>query len=227
MATNNSANNSYTNNADGFSLAGGTTPRTLTLTAGNVTLSSGGSNTYTMPAATGTLVSRDSTDTLTNKDLTSSTNTFPTGMAVQQVSTLSTAVATGTTLIPFDDTIPQSGEGTEFMTCTITPKSTTNILIIQVVVFGSNSNANGIIAALFQDSTANALAADATYQATATGTATIPLTYTMAAGTTSATTFKVRAGSQNAGTFTFNGSAGGRIFGAITKSSIVITEYKA
>lgn len=70
MATNNSANNTYTNNADGFSLAGGTTPRTLSLTAGNLSLSAGGSNTYTFPAATGTLVSRDSTDTLTNKTLT-------------------------------------------------------------------------------------------------------------------------------------------------------------
>lgn len=71
MPTNNSSNNSYTNNADGFSLAGGTTPRTLSLTAGNVTLSAGGSNTYTMPSATDTLVGRASTDTLTNKTLTS------------------------------------------------------------------------------------------------------------------------------------------------------------
>lgn len=54
-----------------------------------------------------------------------------------------------------------------------------------------------------------------------------PLKHRMVAGTTSATTFKFRAGTNVGGTTTFNGRAGGRIFGAITKSSIVITEYKA
>lgn len=76
MSTNNSINSTYANNADGFSLTGGTTPRTLLLTAGNVSLSAGGSNTYTMPAATDTLVGRASTDTLTNKSISGSTNTL-------------------------------------------------------------------------------------------------------------------------------------------------------
>lgn len=150
-----------------------------------------------------------------------------TGVPVQVVGTSTTAVATGTTTTPLDDTIPQNTEGIEFMTLAITPKSATNVLVVEVILVGSNSVATGIIAALFQDSTANALAATSTYQATATGMVTVSLRHTMTAGTTSATTFKVRGGSQNAGTFTFNGSATARIFGAITKSSIVITEYKA
>lgn len=148
------------------------------------------------------------------------------GFSVQTVSSSTTAVATGTTTIPLDDTIPQNTEGTEFMTLAVTPKSATNILVIDVVLVGSNSAVTGIIAALFQDSTANALAAASIYQATATGVVTVNLRHTMTAGTTSATTFKVRGGSQGAGTFTFNGSAGARIFGGVTKSSIVITEYK-
>lgn len=74
MAKNSAINLDVTPNADGYSIAGGTTPRTLTITSGNVTLSAGGSNTYTLPAATGTLVSRDSTDTLTNKTIAGSTN---------------------------------------------------------------------------------------------------------------------------------------------------------
>ena len=98
MATNNSNNNTYTNNADGFALAGGTTARTLTLTAGNVTLSAGGANTYTMPSATDTLVGRVSTDTLTNKDLSSTTNTFATS-ALGYAQILADITTTSTTQV--------------------------------------------------------------------------------------------------------------------------------
>jgi hypothetical protein len=46
----------------------------------------------------------------------------------------------------------------------------------------------------------------------------------MTAGTIIATTFKVRVGCSGAGTTTFNGVAGGRIFGGVMASSITITE---
>lgn len=77
MATNNSQNSQFANNADGYTLGGGTTSRNLTITGGNVTLTGAGSNTYTMPSSSDTLLGRTSVDTVTNKDLTSSTNTFP------------------------------------------------------------------------------------------------------------------------------------------------------
>lgn len=70
MAKNNSSNQDYTNNSDGFDLSGGTTKRKLTLTGADITLTGSGSNTYTYPASTDTLVGRASTDTLTNKTLT-------------------------------------------------------------------------------------------------------------------------------------------------------------
>ena len=47
------------------------------------------------------------------------------GTVVQVVSTGFSAVATGATILPGDDTIPQITEGVEFMTQAITPKSTT------------------------------------------------------------------------------------------------------
>lgn len=97
MATNNSNNNQFTNNADGFSLAGGTTARTLSLTAGNVSLSAGGSNTYTMPAATDTLVGRASTDTLTNKSISFSTNTLTLPMSGSATNYVSTDESTTST----------------------------------------------------------------------------------------------------------------------------------
>lgn len=159
----------------------------------------------------------------------SSKITFTTsGLAVQSKTTVPTAVATGTTLIPLDDTIPQITEGTEFMTLAITPKSATNILVIQVQALCSFSAAAGtLVTALFQDATANALAATAQATTGSNFSYTLSLTYSMVAGTTSSTTFRARIGNSAAGTVTFNGASATRLFGAITKSSIVITEYIA
>ena len=145
------------------------------------------------------------------------------GIIVQKVNTITGAVTTGTTQMPFDDTIPQNGEGEQYMTLAITPNSTANILRIDVVFLGSGSIAGGLSAALFQDSTASALAANEV----ATNTSHItPVTFThwMTAGTISSTTFNVRAGLNGAGTTTFNGTGGARKFGGVAASSITITE---
>lgn len=151
---------------------------------------------------------------------------LPLGSVVQVATTNFAAVATGTTLIPYDDTIPQITEGDEYMTQVIVPKSATNHLLIEVTAMFSSSAAQDFIYALFQDSTANALAADSQLMLTATGTMSCKLTYDMAAGTTSSTTFRLRAGGRNAGTTTFNGTGVARLYGAISKSNIKITEYK-
>lgn len=89
MATQNSNNQDYQNNADGWQLAGGTTKRKLTVTGADVTLTGSGSNTYDFPAASDTLVGRDSTDTLTNKTLVSPMiNTGVSGTAIDTDDTL-------------------------------------------------------------------------------------------------------------------------------------------
>lgn len=151
-----------------------------------------------------------------------------TGIPVQVVNTTSGAVATGTTVVPWDDTIPQNTEGDQYMSLAITPKSATNILVIAIVAsLATSGGAKMICGALFQDSTAGALAADAVYAAAVGATLGFPLTHTMTAATTSATTFKFRAGGETAGTITFNGVASARKFGGIVASSIIITEYKA
>lgn len=147
--------------------------------------------------------------------------------AIQQVQmTQYSEASTTTTIIPFDDTIPQNTEGAEFMSQTITPKSASNLLVIEGAIMLNNTVVNWYIAALFQDSTANALAAYTSYSGVATGALTIPFKYKMTAGTTSATTFKIRGGGPSAGTTTFNGQSGTRRFGAIPKSYIQVTEFK-
>lgn len=155
-------------------------------------------------------------------------NQLVTGSPIQMVSTAFTNTTTGTTTIPLDTSIPQNTEGDQYMTQAITPKSATSVLVITATIFGAHTVLNAdVIVALFQDSTANALAAVSATNPAANGRQVLTVTHTMVAGTTSATTFKVRIGGSSGGTFTFNGHSGGADFGAITKSSITITEYKA
>lgn len=151
------------------------------------------------------------------------------GAVIQSVNTQSGALATGTTIIPADDTIPQITEGDEYMTRTVTPTSAGSTLVIDVVFFGSHSFAGTSLmtAALFQDSTANALACGMGIVPSANGQVGIKFTHTRTAGTTSPITFRVRAGSNGAGTTTFNGSAGGRYYGGAMSSSITVTEIAA
>lgn len=152
---------------------------------------------------------------------------LPVGTCVQIATTQYTTVATGTTLIPVDNSIPQIGEGNEYMTQAITPRSATNRLVIEANAFTSNTQAGGAwhSMALFQDATSNALAATTQYQATANGAASNKLAYSMIAGTTSSTTFRIRIGANVAGTTTFGGASSATLFGAIAHSAIVIREY--
>jgi len=146
----------------------------------------------------------------------------------QTVSTMVVSSTSGSTTIPLDDTIPQNTEGNEFMTLAITPTSATTKLQIDVRIQVTNGTADiHMITALFQDSTANALAAAALGINNSGNNQNSPmsLTYVMTSGTTSATTFKVRSGATS-GTTYFNSRSGGRELGGVLTSSIVITEYE-
>jgi hypothetical protein len=144
------------------------------------------------------------------------------GIVVQQVRTQTGTYATGTTVIPNDTTIPQNTEGNQYMSLAITPTSSSNILVIEITANLSASVLAGLTMALFQDSTANALAAQVVTIGAAGWSNTIALKYYMTAGTTSSTTFKMRAGINTAGSTYFNVQSG--MFGGITMSNMIITE---
>lgn len=151
------------------------------------------------------------------------------GVCVQMVGNQTGAVATGTGTIPNDDTIPQITEGDQYLTQAITPKSTTNVLLIEAVLYVATTvagNNQGI--ALFQDATANALAAgrDRTNPIANLLNAMV-IRHRMVAGTTSSTTFRVRCGGNGAGTTTINGESGVRQYGGVFASGITIMEFKA
>lgn len=144
---------------------------------------------------------------------------------VQHVHTQTGAVATGSTALPFDDTMPQNTEGDEYLTLAITPTDAANTLQLEIVLWGTaDVGTPWISTALFQDTTADALAATALLPAVATGGGPIHFRHELTAGTTSATTFKVRAGTSDGTQMTVNGQSAGRIFGGVMASSLTITE---
>ena len=174
----------------------------------NITLTSGGDTTISGNATvTGTL-------------------TFPpnAGQILQVVNFQTGEYNSGTTVMPVDNTIPQNTEGDEYMTLTITPTSATSKLLIEISALLGPSAAKWIVGAIFQDTTADALAGGYFYESNGGAGKELTIRHYMTAGTTSATTFKFRAGVHTSGgTLYFNGS-NARYLGGVAASSITITE---
>lgn len=127
--------------------------------------------------------------------------------------------------IAWDDTIPQSSEGTEFFTAAITPASTTSLLMIEVDMQVTSSSTAQLIVALFKDSETDARAANvANCVAGAGQPSPLSFRYFMTSGSTSAMTFRVRAGA-TAGSLSLNGVSGARRMGGVHVSGLTITEY--
>jgi len=151
------------------------------------------------------------------------------GKVLQQVSVMDGAVATGTTTIPDDDTIPQNTEGDEYLTLAITPTDAANTLVIEHIgVYAKSATGNReITVALFQDSIADALAVTTMTMPSNIKSA-IPLMHIMTAGSTSEITFKIRAGHYGGGgTVTNNGNDSARKWGGKSGSILRITEFAA
>ena len=135
------------------------------------------------------------------------------------------AVATGTTQIPGDDSVPQSAEGDQYMALAITPKCASSMLVIEVTGVWSSTAPNGqLIVALFRDSEANALGAVSQHISYAYQLLAYRFTVSIASPGTASYTFKVRAGANSAATTTFNGTVGNRLMGGAMASGIAITE---
>lgn len=143
---------------------------------------------------------------------------------VQATTTSYATYSSTSTAIPIDDTVPQQTEGGEIMTLAITPKSASNKLRIDVVVVAGASAAGNYSVALFQDSTASALASVIDRIGAAGSVEMCTFSHVMDAGTTSSTTFKVRAGPPS-GTLYFNGNHTSRFHGGVMACRLSITEY--
>jgi hypothetical protein len=142
---------------------------------------------------------------------------------IQRVSTTTATTATGTTTFPLDDTIPQSTEGDQYMTLSFTPKISTSILEIEFYGTFKNSASGSIGVALFQDSATNASCAVQGGTGNSGVDGTIYLKHFQTSGSTSAITFKIRAGSPSAGTTTFLDND----FGTKALAFMCVKEYAA
>lgn len=150
------------------------------------------------------------------------------GDVVQVVNYQTGERASGSTVMPYDDTIPKNTEGDLYMSLSITPKSSTNKLKIEVVTHFCNPSAIPIVA-LFHTvggvEQAAALAAAAHDLPSSGYLIQQTFTHYMTAGEAVEKIFKVRCGAA-AGTNYFNGSSVTRWFGGVLPSSITITEIK-
>lgn len=130
------------------------------------------------------------------------------------------------TAIPLDDTIPQVGEGTQILSVAITPVSNTSRLRIRFNGFGSVSALNDVmVAAIFVNGAANAVAAGFGSNAPAAGTTVnTTLEYEYVPGSTAAQTITVRVG-PTTGTLRLNGTTAARRLGGAARSTVVVEEF--
>ena len=119
------------------------------------------------------------------------------GKVLQRVYAAGGSNVSGTANLLADNSIPQNTEGTEFMTISITPQSATSILVVRFSGwFGLSAAGFQYGAGIFRDSTADAIAASTVYAADVWGAQHMECVANVASGSTTATTFKFRAGGQ-------------------------------
>lgn len=157
-----------------------------------------------------------------------------TSPVIQRVQTTTNSVVTLSATLPRDNSIPQQSEGNEVFTLTITPTTATSTLQFFCTMHVSGLNATGtnnVTLALFQDSTANAVAAmNNRYGGAGPGGSrlhALTFVYTMTSGTASSTTFKIRAGiGSGTGPSYINGDpVGSRLMGGVSNALFSIKEY--
>jgi hypothetical protein len=148
-----------------------------------------------------------------------------TGDIIQQVHNVTGAVASGTTIMPNDDTIPQITEGDQYMTQAIIPMSGINLL--EVAHQGNYANSDpgfNLVTALFRDATPDALAAFLGRGEVAGAVSILTIRAMVQAGGIATTTFRSRTGCASASTTTFNGVATVRKLGGLMASYMRVTE---
>lgn len=152
---------------------------------------------------------------------------YASGTILQEVTTIDGTVYTTTSTTPaFDSSIPQISEGTAItnLSVTVTPKLASSTLVVECLVHVSASVSTPISAALFRDSTANAIAASACRVHDTSSLEPLLIRAKIASTSQTATTISARFGTVS-GTAAINQTgAVSDLFGSSLVSSITIRE---
>lgn len=143
---------------------------------------------------------------------------------VQNVTLLTNVSDSSSAVIPNDDTIPQSNEGKEFVTLSITPKSADNTLLLCFKCHCATSVGTAAVLTLFKDSDTDALSASKNYSGTANAMILNEVFHVMKAPSTNAITFKVRFGPGATATMYINKIQSGEYYGGTMYSLFQIQE---
>ena len=145
------------------------------------------------------------------------------GTIIQVAANYVRAATTGAVTIPFDNTVPQQAtEGVEVFRKTITPTSAANMLHIDGAFNFTITTASSGSISLFRSTTA--VYACGLNTAVALFCGLHPLSHKELAGSTSSSTFTVRAGNNAGNTLTFNGSGGTALYNGIISSRLSVYE---
>lgn len=132
------------------------------------------------------------------------------------------------TVIPADDTIPQNTEGTQIISLSYTPKTTTNRLRLRFQGQASPAAAPAnIVAAIFSSASANALCGVDVVAGAINTNVMLAVEHEYVPATTSTLTISVRVGPGAANTIRMNGSSAGRLLGGVAKATLVVEEIAA
>ncbi len=150
------------------------------------------------------------------------------GQAIIQITQTATGeLVSGTGTIPDDDTIPQDTEGVLLISHAFTPQSASSTLLIEAQVVVNFPYANAVLA-LFSNASANALACVCQRMTTGGDNLLMRISYMVAAGSTAARTYSVRAGAQTSGIVYMNARTNNTVrgYGGVMNSYLRVTELK-
>lgn len=153
---------------------------------------------------------------------------FPAGTVIDRAYDDYTSSSALTSNIPADNSIPQVGEGTQILSASITPKSTTNRIRVRAEVpLGLPSGASGIgCVALFRNGGTNAIDARFPRLVDGFGNYCAALEFEHVPASTSAQTYTIRAGGASFDVYV-NADLNGRLGGGVSRATLIVEEIVA